>query len=48
MIFGYFMVFSVLAACSVLLLCVYGERTIEQPPYDERQWIHADGRWEEA
>ena len=48
MFFGVLMVFSVLAACAALLLCIFGERAIEQPPYEDRQWIHADGYWEEA
>ena len=46
MIFGFFMVISTLAAWSAVLLYLYdsNERP-EQPPYE---WIHTDGRWEEA
>ena len=47
MIFGFFMVISTLAAWSAVLLYLYdsNERPDEQPPYE---WLHVDGRWEEA
>ena len=46
MIFGIFMVISTLAAWSAVLLYLYdNHERPEQPPYE---WIHTDGRWEEA
>ena len=46
MIFGFFMVISTLAAWSAVLLYLYdNHERPEQPPYE---WIHTDGRWEEA